>query len=1131
MKQFTHLFIAALFAMNIGLMPTPLQASVPMDLAKGLKSAVVRTSEGLMVNVLRGSDVVGRALLTKTPVAQLMEYSPKALEKTIQATKSGLIKGKNGAQIIGRTTLSSLRRFPMEAFTFFIAIGAVSAAQFFLDEGGNPMVFEQHLNSGLDPVGNLGFAAFMVTSGLSAEAFKAMGTAAPSRIFVDHIGMGAGMLASHIVAEVAHFPGFKECIKSSSRSSLACQTAYENWVKTDMFEKLHEFAPGLMSLVVSNVSAMIVQMGLQVAKRELVRILGINLITALAPGGLAVKGFQFIGKVGQFFVFVGIDTLIQQPIRFAYSNVLQSGDLRSLELHLQRQIRTAGAEKFTTKDIRGYLNTTKNMFEEWREMNLTSVRMAESNWSMNLEKYSAQYNATYNFYSHFLEEIRQLRFGSYESNPKLSILNQTFPLNGVSFDHELENPDEPNKMDYLLSESRYQVEEFQTERLQMVANSYLKDFSTNGPLAQKLASLKCNSACSPTELKNLIGDLLSEDNLVVVKALQRLTAIRDYHVGDYIRNTEFGQYINQIVLALGDPKDINELGSAKVTQFVDGYINELTQKGPRFRSLNSIDCSYVCNRNEVVQLVRGLKSTDPQVAQGAWRNLKELQNYHLYGQGSMQLNFGKTADAGLIPEKNLGLFTKALKQLGKSASTNEFSNRQYGLFVHQILTQLGKPKPMMTPGDGYLSYYGMNSQYLDSLKKAEFPKSVEGNKGLLGFLVPDLVTKNPVEYLVAQMVWGPRINQIQYYDKNVNSSYFGSSTNFVPPALLEDGSSIQIATCTPYPTVLDCPVSVQGKKYSSLFRYLVEMGFTRHYQANLSPFITAESTGFEDYWKKTGEYQYVQGWTKFEPTYQEVVAKLVDALWEKDGHSTSGTFSNSVYKGVQAATNNGPVSNGVLKSLEQEYKLYLTILGEFARTVKPGMKSASKPRVFRQTKWDKGIIGNLRNNDTLSFSMLDKALYHPMNGAKATNLQFQEDLLSQWYDLLGKFDGMRVATIDWKSQGKKVRGVISRLTNQELAAHGKRFQSRLQALQTELAYGVTNQEQQKNLQALMSALSGVVNNAITYVQIANMVSLKELKGQENQMVIQKRCMENAIPKGSANIYRNAMVQCSGMKVE
>ncbi|MCE3009602.1 MAG: hypothetical protein LW875_03195 [Proteobacteria bacterium] len=424
-------------------------------IAKGVTSKISKSAAGghLVTLTAESGETLGRYALAPASKQALKNFSPRAIAQSMRA---GMQKAGGVAGAAGRIAATQIKRFPNEAFAFFLAIGAITAGQVIFDYANNPVALEQHLNAQKDPVGHLGFLAFMVANGLVSEPLMAAIESKRIRPFIPYMGMAVGMIASNIVHEVGHFPYLQQCIKE--RVSIGnfegenCQKAYTAWTEFSFGEKAHEWAPMLMSLFASTFLSGFIHMALVKAAQwttaRIVTVVGIEVLTSFIPGGIFVKGIRFVGKVAQLGMFVGLDMVILPLFTTPYKNMKEGWDIDDLDRQLLQGI-TRKKDNFwqpethescwktekpdKEKCAKEFVEVLKNMQGElasWREMNLMSVLMSQSNWATYLSQMSAQYRASKSFYRHFLNELWQKQFGPYKNY--IRIIDRIFPLNGVT---------------------------------------------------------------------------------------------------------------------------------------------------------------------------------------------------------------------------------------------------------------------------------------------------------------------------------------------------------------------------------------------------------------------------------------------------------------------------------------------------------------------------------------------------------------------------------------------------------------------------------------------------------------------------------------------------------------------------
>lgn len=558
--------------------PPPAQASwatIIEKVGKGAKLSFSRlkpnraTGEkgGLLVNVLDDSGkVVSSTLLEKSSKEALQRLSPNSIKQTVaqagaqNATRPGM------KHILG----STIMRFPMEAFSFFLAIGAVTSAQLIFDYSNNPVAMEQHLEAQKDPIGHIGFLAFMIANGVVSEPLMAAMESKRLRHFVPYMGMSVGMIASNIVHEVGHFPYLLQCAKESmgfkpaGQEPDACEKAYQAWIEYDMTDTLHEWAPGLISMLTSVIVSGAITAGLQWTTSQILRVTAIEIATLFVPGGIVVKGARFIWKIAQFALFVGADMVIHHYVYSPYQNFVQSIDLKGEEakaLHyLLRSQRTNfqsnlpescwSAKKHEREDCgQDLLLTLLNLqdgLHKWRQFNMQDVIMSHSNWSRFLTDLSLQYRSAKSFYRHFVSELWQKNHGPYKNYER--VIDRTFPMNGIT--PEGLNPDAIGAfLDDLES-----IETMQLQTVQKTHQSFRALLNNNHALVRGITTQE------KALFVEILNKLQSLDPVKIGQAADQINAV----LGIPVRRQRHSEAMKTLTLqlrnSLGQPRPLWEPG-------------------------------------------------------------------------------------------------------------------------------------------------------------------------------------------------------------------------------------------------------------------------------------------------------------------------------------------------------------------------------------------------------------------------------------------------------------------------------------------------------------------------------------------------------------------------------------------
>jgi hypothetical protein len=345
--------------------------------------------------------------------AQLDEFRPSKVQEYLYhlRTKSPhIVKTK-------------LKAFPVEAFAFFFAIGAVTSSELVFNYAKNPVAMDQFIDMQMDPIGQIAFAAFIVANGLAAEPLMMVIQNKTLRYFVPYLGMTAGLMASNIVHEVGHFPHLTECaIKRTN-----CDKAYEAWLDYSFKDKKHEWAPSLVSMLISTAASGVIEIGIRGAGAQIARLVGAEIILSLTPTGWAARGGKWVYKVAQLAGFVYIDHLIIEPVNNAWQNGVGAGpELLSQARSLVNAIEKKGTlDRLTgtlcpidrlkrkneqcTSDFANQLFEFNKYMQNWQEFNFMPVMIAHQNWVQYLSQLAMEYHQAKSFYFDFISDTWKAR--------------------------------------------------------------------------------------------------------------------------------------------------------------------------------------------------------------------------------------------------------------------------------------------------------------------------------------------------------------------------------------------------------------------------------------------------------------------------------------------------------------------------------------------------------------------------------------------------------------------------------------------------------------------------------------------------------------------------------------------------
>lgn len=442
-----------------------------------LRMVVNGAGRNMAINLVDDAGKIVKSLVTQsTPRAQLMTHSPSNLIREFNlGLRDHLAKTRGlhpSIQDYTRKTylelnkfsfktlaVEKLKRFPIESFGFFIAIGAIQTAQLAFNEAQNPLAYEHHIEHSTDPIGMLGFYSFMLANGAVAEPLMSMVKDGRLnkriRPYVNFMGMSAGMVASNIVHELGHWPGLWQCAKDTLAGKKkqapdpndmaavvaamtqldapppSCDEAYAQWVdRGGAIGIWHEWAPGLASLIASTALSGALASGVQWGAGQALKFLGIQLGTLLVPGGIGIKIVRAGLWIAQMTVFTGIDEAIRPLVTTPYRNWQQGGTLNALEEDLVFSIAKSWKAGFEDKSLNQKIDDIHRALKKWRQMNLEEVEIAHSNWMSALNNMSGSYNVAETFYDVVLGEMWNRKNGTYQDF--IYNIARTYPLHGIT---------------------------------------------------------------------------------------------------------------------------------------------------------------------------------------------------------------------------------------------------------------------------------------------------------------------------------------------------------------------------------------------------------------------------------------------------------------------------------------------------------------------------------------------------------------------------------------------------------------------------------------------------------------------------------------------------------------------------
>jgi len=443
--------------------------------------------------------------------ATLAEFRPSKLHEYLYhlRTKSPhIVKAK-------------IKAFPMEAFAFFFALGAVTSSELVFNYAKNPVAMDQFIDMQMDPVGQVAFAAFIVANGLAAEPLMMVVQNKTLRYFVPYLGMTVGLMASNIVHEVGHFPHLTEC----ALQRLNCDKAYEAWLDYSFKDKSHQWAPGLVSMLISTAVSGFLEMGIRATGAQVARLVGTELLLSITPKGWAARGGRWVYKIAQLGGFIYIDYLIYEPVNSAWQNSMGIGpELLSQSRNLVSAIekraqldnltgtlcpldRLKRSNENCTTDFANQLFEFNKYMQSWQEFNFTPVMMAHQNWVQYLSQLAIDYHQTKGFYFDFVSDTWKSKTRNANNTDHLILRRGLFY--GVNIE-----PNTPPELEDQMFRPNW-VEYHQKQFL----GAMLPSFFNGSKLIETAKSFNAYEASLYNEIRS---DLLSKNDGRIARAISKI---------------------------------------------------------------------------------------------------------------------------------------------------------------------------------------------------------------------------------------------------------------------------------------------------------------------------------------------------------------------------------------------------------------------------------------------------------------------------------------------------------------------------------------------------------------------------------------------------------------------------------
>jgi hypothetical protein len=1043
-------------------------------------------------------------------------------------------KSKNAIRMLRNLSLAevsvgAVKQFPLEAFTFFVALGALSKGQLMMNFADNPVSFDQNLGAhdfrtAEGRLGYMGFLAFMLGARNTEHILKTL-LSSKSRMlrFVPYIGMSVGLIMSNVVHEAGNIEEVKKCV-ASLESRVAdeekynnCERAYDSWAEY-RHEKVQQLAPTIMAMVTSTITSGIVAVHtLNKAQAYLVTgwkvvFTGTRFVANGSPVGLAVTFGGFLFKVGQFMLFTEAQELQEPSLTQWFKNVFDGRELKKLETDMMVQLDFKKKSKWKLPLEREYgdldlsLRKLTQLSFEWRKGNMMDLVMSHQSWLSYLADYSKSYSASLDFYKNYISEY---------SNKYLlkrpSALDEAFLLSGVA-PYRPQEPVEEGKEPKELPPLDELVRKLEYEYYQV-----------NG-LAETRQSME-----------EWMAKHISKDNIA--------------------RAPRFYQDFNN-VLAMLPTQD--EVTSRKYDI-------------PRYgKALDLI------NRALEIKIMYPGSNADEDYAPMDWDDIPQDADPKTAAQMEIVGTYNKPAR---FYQDGRELYSKLRRDIGDPVPLHDPG---VGFLRAYEMSKSGR-KAM----DGFK--YPITEEKLDKIHNGNY---INRSLKFLDFIDEDsnfMRTKSNTlnyrmgsQYLISQIAMGPRAD-MQEGLTDINS--LGFPVHFRPPRLTEsyqyefllDKTRGHVGT---RPTVFNTPVKVIGST-TTLHNSLFDV--TR--SQIVLPSILNHEGGFGGWWKDRVESQYIDAWQRFEESYQTIMVKLLNRYrYYYKGYHANHTAGEWWETFRRSGLQNSPYSNGLALAFRQERRFYEMVLGEIVKDhyemvsndtefVQPGRANPVIQKDFLEIKgYDTATLLKQRASRCLGIAkdyatcekqrlksaafnqvpfvpVLEFFKYHEAFSLSAIiasygketltpyqdpfskhHFAFQDNLENAFYDLERLIEEMKVMPVKSDTlQLKKSNGimsffsakevVVSGVSNQQLADAQKKINETTEKIEKWMTESIGKQNP-ASLKVIKACIAGLKAAAQQQAEIARMINAVSYERSDEKEGIKGNniCHENKMSATRIGVF-------------
>jgi hypothetical protein len=260
----------------------------------------------------------------------------------------------------------------------------------------------------------------------------------------------------------------------------------------------------------------------------------------LTPGGMAMKFGRLLLNGVNIAAFTAVQMKIEHYVSYAWKNYFDGKEFIDINDDFVANIENQKKSqwKSDTKDFNKNIKRFSKKMSEWRVNNLSEAYTANQAWSEFLNDLTSMYNASYNFYSTYLDNL----------NGQDSLIDHTYPLFGV-----IPKGLAPGHEDlYFVRPDR--IERLQVETTNDVA-TWIRQNIQNGHY-KKLGFSQYQSDL----MAKLQAGLASDDIQTKGKAILELNSAITTYSTTVVGSMQLGDELRKIYSMLGTPKPMFEKG-------------------------------------------------------------------------------------------------------------------------------------------------------------------------------------------------------------------------------------------------------------------------------------------------------------------------------------------------------------------------------------------------------------------------------------------------------------------------------------------------------------------------------------------------------------------------------------------